>query len=82
MEAIQVQTNIRKIRLLFATICIHCQPVNPSAKELWNIFRDDLISDFIKQGDPIEVAESKALAVSLSKQKKIKLLFIFLFFNY
>ena len=65
IEAIQVETDIRKIRLLFATICIHCQPINPSASELWEIFRDDLISDYIKRGDSTEVAISKALRVSL-----------------
>lgn len=63
IEAVQVETNIRKIRLLFATICIHCQPINPSAVELWSIFKKDLIVDFVKRGDSIEVATSKALKV-------------------
>lgn len=64
IEAIAVETDIRKIRLLFAIICIQCQPINPSASELWEIFKEDLISDYVKRGDSTEVAISKALRVS------------------
>lgn len=63
-EAVVVETNIRKIRLLFATICIHCQPINPSALDLWEIFKEYMIVDFLKRGDSVEVAISKALRVS------------------
>ncbi len=65
IEAIQVETKINKIRQLFAVICIQCQPVNPSPRELWDIFREDLISDYVKRGYPEQVAVSKALGVIL-----------------
>lgn len=70
IEAINVETSVRRIRLLFALICINCQPVNPSALELWNIFHDHLISDFVKKGHSLHEAESKAIQVKL-KFKKI-----------
>ena len=64
IEAVAIETDIRKIRLLFATICIHCQPINPSASELWEVFKEDLIVDYIKRGHSHEVAISKALRVN------------------
>jgi hypothetical protein len=64
LAATRNETNIRKLRMLFATICMQCNPTNPDAATLWTEFRDRLIEDFVRQRrDSVEVAVCKALKV-------------------
>ena len=49
----------KQLRLLFATICIYCNPTDPN--ELWVDFKEAMCEDFIYQGDRVDVAEQKAL---------------------
>ena len=63
-EAVTVETNIRRIRILFATICIHCCPSNPNPAELWDEFKSQLIRDFIRNQYTEETAINKALQVN------------------
>lgn len=64
-EAITQETDISKIRFLFATICMHCNPTNPDAAELWANNVNGLILDFIRKGDTQEQAITKALKVNI-----------------
>ena len=61
-EAITIETNIRRIRFLFATILLHCMPIDPSPFDLWNEYRLDLSRDFLRN-DPEPIATTKALNV-------------------
>lgn len=72
-EAVDCETNIRKIRFLFATICIQCSPTNPNPAELWAEFRTHLIRDFVRNHDSEEVATNKALQVWTLILKAIKI---------
>ena len=49
----------KQMRLLFATICIHCNPIDSNG--LWQEHKEAMCEDFIHQGDRIDVAEQKAL---------------------
>src|ERR1043165_2102708 len=48
-----------QLRQLFASIIIYCQPAN--LKDLWDNYLDNLIEDFIFQGDSRELAITKLL---------------------
>ena len=62
-EAIRQETNIKKIRFLFATICMHCNPINPDPFQLWNTNVDSLILDYVRKGVARDQAITKALKV-------------------
>ena len=60
-EALQVEIS-SSVRTLFAMICINCNPVNPSAYELWQTYSERMSYDFIHfNQDTLEVAMQKSL---------------------
>jgi hypothetical protein len=64
LEEAKLRDMPHEIRFLFATICLHCFPANPGPLELWETYKKDMIEDFVRAGDSVEVATSKALQVN------------------
>ena len=51
--------------MTFAQICININPQNPKPRQLWDEFHNPgFIDDFVRNGDSIQTAISKALQVS------------------
>ena len=60
-EALSTETPYR-VRFLFANICMHCHPNNPSALTLWNSYQERMSDDFVTfNGDTIDIAVQKSL---------------------
>ena len=52
-----------RLRSLFALICVHNTPVLPTAKDLWEQFKDCMSDDFIRNGKNTQEAYNLTLQV-------------------